>query len=157
LAFVIPRECGESSTRGLSINLDIVTTGSPAFAGDDRVYQYPPNARLDPQFSDRKVCCMASDADYFVYILASKIGGTIYVGVTNDLIRRIFDHKSNVVDGFTKKYSIHHLVYFEQFDDIENAIKREKRIKKWNRNWKIRLIEESNPNWTDLYPNLARQ
>jgi putative endonuclease len=79
------------------------------------------------------------------------------MSASHDLIRRIFDHKSNVVDGFTKKYSIHHLVYFEQFDDIENAIKREKRIKKWNRNWKIRLIEESNPNWTDLYPNLARQ
>jgi putative endonuclease len=100
---------------------------------------------------------MTSAAGYFVYILASKIGGTLYVGVTNDLIRRTFEHKSNAADGFTKKYSVHRLVYFEQFDDIEIAIMREKRIKRWNRNWKIRLIEESNPNWTDLYPNLARQ
>ncbi len=100
---------------------------------------------------------MASASGYFVYILASKIGGTLYVGVTNDLVRRVFEHKSNDVDGFTKKYSVHGLVYFERFDDIENAIQREKRIKKWHRNWKIRLIEETNPNWTDLYPNIARQ
>ena len=100
---------------------------------------------------------MTSYTGYFVYILASKIGGTLYVGVTNDLVRRVFEHKSNGVDGFTKKYSVHDLVYFERFDDIENAVQREKRIKKWNRNWKIRLIEESNPNWADLYPSIARQ
>ena len=79
------------------------------------------------------------------------------MGVTNNIVRRVFEHKSNVVDGFTKQYGIHRLVYFEQFDDIENAIRRERRIKKWNRNWKIRLIEELNPNWDDLYPNIARQ
>ena len=95
--------------------------------------------------------------DYFVYILASKLGGTLYVGVTNDLVRRVFEHKTNSVKGFTEKYDVHRLVYFEQFDDIENAIRREKRIKKWNRSWKVRLIEETNPNWTDLYPNIARQ
>ncbi len=100
---------------------------------------------------------MGGAQGYFVYILASKIGGTLYVGVTNDLVRRIFEHKSNAVEGFTEKYGIHHLVYFEHFDEIENAIQREKRIKKWKRNWKIRLIEELNPNWTDLYPNIARQ
>ncbi len=94
---------------------------------------------------------------FFVYILASKIGGTLYVGVTNNLVRRIFEHKSNDADGFTKKYGVHRLVYFEQFDDIENAFRREKRIKKWNRIWKVRLIEKSNPNWTDLYPSVARQ
>jgi len=100
---------------------------------------------------------MGSAQGYFVYILASKTGGTLYVGVTNNIVRRVFEHKSNVVDGFTKQYGIHRLVYFEQFDDIENAIRRERRIKKWNRNWKIRLIEELNPNWDDLYPNIARQ
>ena len=92
---------------------------------------------------------------YYVYILASKIGGTLYIGVTNDLIRRVGEHKLKVVDGFTKKYDVTKLVYFEQFDDPENAIKREKRLKKWNRAWKIRLIEEHNPTWNDLYPSIA--
>jgi putative endonuclease len=92
---------------------------------------------------------------YYVYILASRIGGTLYIGVTNDLIRRVFEHKSKLVDGFTKKYDVVKLVFFEQFDDPENAIKREKRLKKWNRAWKIRLIEEQNPNWEDLYPTIA--
>ena len=88
---------------------------------------------------------MGGTQGYFVYILASKLGGTLYVGVTNNLVRRVFEHKSDAVEGFTEKYGIHHLVYFEQFDDIENAIRREKRIKKWNRTWKVRLIEESIP------------
>jgi putative endonuclease len=92
---------------------------------------------------------------YYVYILASRIGGTLYIGVTNDLIRRVFEHKSKLVEGFTKKYDVVTLVYFEQFDDPENAIKREKRLKKWNRAWKIRLIEEHNPNWEGLYPTIA--
>jgi putative endonuclease len=96
------------------------------------------------------------ERSYCVYILASKIGGTLYIGVTNDLIRRVHEHKSDVVDGFSKKYGVHRLVYFEQFDDVENAIRREKRLKKWNRAWKIRLIEESNPNWEDLYLSIAR-
>lgn len=93
---------------------------------------------------------------YCVYILASQIGGTLYIGVTNDLIRRVHQHKSDVVEGFSKKYGVHRLVYFEQFDDIENAIRREKRLKKWNRAWKVRLIEEKNPNWDDLYSSIAR-
>ena len=92
---------------------------------------------------------------YYVYILASKIGGTLYIGMTNDLIRRVGEHKLKVVDGFTEKYDATKLVYFEQFDDPENAIRREKRLKKWNRAWKIRLIEEHNPTWNDLYPNIA--
>jgi putative endonuclease len=89
------------------------------------------------------------------YILASKIGGTLYIGITNDLVRRVFEHRSKAVPGFTKRYSVMHLVYFEQFDDVENAIRREKRLKKWNRAWKVRLIEQSNPNWDDLYPPIA--
>jgi putative endonuclease len=76
--------------------------------------------------------------------------------VTNDLVRRVYEHKTKVTEGFTKKYDVVRLVYFEMYDDIENAIRREKRLKKWNRAWKVRLIEESNPNWDDLYPSIAR-
>jgi putative endonuclease len=79
---------------------------------------------------------------YYVYILASKIGGTLYIGVTNDLIRRVAEHKLKIVESFTKDYDVVRLVYFEQFDDPENAIKREKRLKKWKRDWKIALIEK---------------
>ena len=92
---------------------------------------------------------------FYVYILASRIGGTLYIGVTNDLIRRIAEHRLKLAKGFTKKYEVSNLVYFEQFDDAENTIKREKQLKKWNRAWKIRLIEEPNPNWDDLYPSIA--
>ena len=91
------------------------------------------------------------------YILASKIGGTLYIGVTNDLVRQVFGHRSEVVRGFTKRYGVHRLVYFEQFSDIESAILREKRLKKWNRAWKIRLIEEANPNWDDLFLAIANR
>ena len=86
-----------------------------------------------------------------VYILASKKNGTLYIGVTSDLIKRIWQHKNKVVSGFTEDYQVNSLVYFEQLDDMENAITREKVLKKWNRAWKIRLIEKTNPNWLDLY------
>jgi putative endonuclease len=92
---------------------------------------------------------------FYVYILASRIGGTLYIGVTNDLVRRVFEHRLKQVKSFTREYGVHRLVYFEQFDDAENAIRREKRLKKYNRAWKIRLIEELNPNWDDLYPSIA--
>jgi putative endonuclease len=92
---------------------------------------------------------------FYVYILASKIGGTLYIGVTNDLVRRVAEHRLKSVESFTKKYEIDKLVYFEWFEDAENAIRREKRLKKWNRAWKIRLIENVNPNWDDLYPGIA--
>ena len=92
---------------------------------------------------------------YYVYILASKIGGTLYIGVTNDLIRRVAEHKSQLIESFTKDYGVVKLVYFEQFDDPENAIKREKRLKKWKRDWKIALIEKDNPAWNDLYSEIA--
>ncbi|CUT12408.1 Excinuclease ABC C subunitlike [Bradyrhizobium sp.] len=92
---------------------------------------------------------------YYVYILASKIGGTLYIGVTNDLIRRVAEHKLQLVESFTKEYGVVKLVYFEQFDDPENAIKREKRLKKWKRDWKIALIEKDNPDWNDLYAGIA--
>ena len=93
--------------------------------------------------------------NFYVCILASRIGGTLYIGVTNDLIRRVTERRLKSVKGFTKKYEIGRLVYFEQFDDAENGIKREKQLKKWNRAWKIRLIEELNPNWDDLYRGIA--
>jgi putative endonuclease len=88
---------------------------------------------------------------YFVYVLASRLGGTLYIGVTNDLVRRAQEHRQGEVEGFTKKYGVSRLVHFEAFDDIHEAIAREKRLKKWNRAWKIQLIEEHNPNWDDLY------
>ena len=91
----------------------------------------------------------------YVYILASHIGGTLYIGVTNDLIRRVGEHKIKLIESFTEKYDVVKLVYFEQFDDPENAIKREKRLKKWPRAWKIALIEKDNPDWIDLYPEIA--
>jgi putative endonuclease len=92
---------------------------------------------------------------YYVYILASGIGGTLYIGVTNNLIRRTYEHKEKLIEGFTKKYGVSRLVYFEQFGEIGDAIQREHRLKKWKRAWKVRLIEEKNPNWDDLYPALA--
>ena len=94
--------------------------------------------------------------EYYVYILASKKNGTLYVGVTNDLVKRVYMHKQDYVEGFTKKYSIHKLVYYEITNDINSAIKREKCLKKWNCDWKIRLIEESNPHWEDLYKNIIK-
>lgn len=91
---------------------------------------------------------------YFVYILASKRNGTLYIGVTSDLIRRIYEHKNKLVPGFTSKYDVAKLVHFEEFSDIESAIYREKQLKKWNRKWKLALIEKVNPNWEDLYEGL---
>jgi putative endonuclease len=98
---------------------------------------------------------MSKERSYWVYILASEISGTLYIGVTNDLGRRVYEHRKGLAESFTKKYHVHRLVYFEQHSDIEAAIQREKRLKKWNRSWKIRLIEETNPNWSDLYPGIA--
>jgi putative endonuclease len=91
---------------------------------------------------------------YAMYILASQRNGTLYIGVTNNLKRRVYEHKSDINDGFTKQYHTHLLVYFEAHESIESAIQREKRLKKWNRTWKLKLIEEHNPNWIDLYPSL---
>ncbi len=98
---------------------------------------------------------MSSERYYWVYILASMIGGTLYVGVTNNLVRRVYEHRNDLVAGFSKDYKVHKLVYFEPHTDIEAAIRREKRLKKWNRAWKVRLIEEQNPNWDDLYPKIC--
>ena len=88
---------------------------------------------------------------YFVYILASKRNGTLYIGVTNDLLRRVWEHREGVAPGFTKNYGVKMLVHFEEFGEVRLAIQRETRLKKWNRQWKIELIEKSNPDWSDLY------
>jgi putative endonuclease len=85
-----------------------------------------------------------------VYLLASKIRGTLYIGITNDLQRRVYEHKKAMIQGFTKKYRVHKLVYFESFQNINEAIKREKNLKKWKRSWKIKLIEKTNKKWEDL-------
>jgi len=91
---------------------------------------------------------------YCVYILASKRNGTLYTGITSDLVRRVYEHKNDVVDGFTKRYRVHRLVYYEMTSDVNEAITKEKRLKKWKRAWKIDLIESTNPDWRDLYSDL---
>jgi putative endonuclease len=91
----------------------------------------------------------------FVYILASKPRGTLYIGVTSDLVQRIWQHKNDEIDGFTTQYDVHDLVYFEECVDMESAILREKRLKKWRRAWKVELIEAMNPEWKDLYPEVC--
>ena len=88
---------------------------------------------------------------YYVYILASKAHGTLYIGMTNNIAGRVWQHRQGLVEGFTKRYNVHRLVYSESFARPIDAIQREKRLKKWNRAWKIRLIESVNPNWNDLY------
>ena len=90
----------------------------------------------------------------YVYLLASQRNGTLYVGVTSDLVKRVWEHKQDLVGGFTKRYQVHRLVHYEVFEDIRDAIVRERRIKKWKRGWKVQLIEEENPGWNDLYDGL---
>lgn len=90
----------------------------------------------------------------YVYILANHRNGTLYIGVTSDLVRRIWEHKEGVIEGFSKQYGLKTLVWYEVHEDITEAIKREKAMKKWNRKWKLRVIEESNPDWRDLYGEL---
>jgi putative endonuclease len=94
------------------------------------------------------------EREYYIYILASKRNGTLYIGVTNDLKRRVYEHKEKIISGFTAKYNVDKLVYYEAFGDVGEAIYREKQLKKWNRNWKIELIEDFNACWSDLYDNI---
>ena len=91
---------------------------------------------------------------YYVYILANRRNGTLYIGVSNDILRRTWEHKSDLAAGFTKKYGVHILVWYETYSDISTAIAREKRMKRWNRDWKIALIEKTNSGWNDLYETL---
>ena len=93
---------------------------------------------------------------YYVYILASRKDGVIYIGVTNDIVRRVYEHRMKAVPGFTSKYNITRLVWFEVYDDPTNAITREKELKKWKRRWKTELIEAQNPQWNDLYESICK-
>ena len=92
---------------------------------------------------------------YYVYILASKKNGTLYVGVTNDVVRRVYEHNEGLAEGFTKRHGVKRLVHFEIYDSVETAIRREKALKTWLRDWKIALIERDNPDWDDLYEGLT--
>jgi len=92
---------------------------------------------------------------YYVYIMASRRNGTIYIGVTNDLARRVFEHKEGLVEGFSKRYAVKMLVYFEETADVRSALQREKNLKHWSRAWKIALIEKQNPAWQDLYYSIV--
>ncbi len=92
---------------------------------------------------------------YYFYILASKKDGTLYVGVTSNLRQRVYQHREGLIDGFTKKYGVKRLVYYETYDDVYLAIQREKNVKEWNRAWKVALIVEDNPQWDDLYEGLG--
>ncbi|MFC2157090.1 GIY-YIG nuclease family protein [Acidobacteriota bacterium] len=92
---------------------------------------------------------------FYVYILCNKQNGTLYTGVTSDIVRRVYEHKHVLIDGFTKIYNVHHLVWYEIHESAECAIIREKQIKKWKRVWKLNLIEEGNPGWIDLYESIC--
>ena len=96
------------------------------------------------------------EKSFYVYILTNKRYGTLYVGVTSDLPKRIWEHKDGTVEGFTQKYNLKNLVHYEAHENAESAIKREKRLKKWDRAWKIELIENGNPDWRDLYENIVK-
>ena len=95
------------------------------------------------------------DKQPVVYILAGKKNGTLYIGVTSDLVKRIWEHKNNVAEGFTKRYGVHDLVWYELHETMESAIHREKALKEWKRAWKLELIEGSDPDWLDLYPTIV--
>jgi putative endonuclease len=91
---------------------------------------------------------------YYVYLLASQKNGTLYAGVTNDLVRRVHEHRSDLVDGFSRQHGVHRLVWFEAGESVEAAIRKEKQIKNWKREWKVQLIQKENPDWLDLYESL---
>jgi putative endonuclease len=95
------------------------------------------------------------ESSYFVYIMANKRNGTIYIGVTNDLLRRVYEHREGLVKGFTSRYGLKMIVYYEVFDSIANAIQRETSLKRWPRKWKLDLIESRNPQWRDLYEEIG--
>jgi|SRR6185312_8803446 len=96
-----------------------------------------------------------SDKQFYVYIISNRVGGTLYIGVTSRLLQRIHEHREGLVDGFSKRYGLDRLIYYELHATAENAIRREKQLKEWKRAWKIELIERDNPHWIDLYPSIA--
>ena len=99
---------------------------------------------------------MMMEKQFYVYMLASKRNGTLYLGVTSDIVKRVWQHKNGLAEGFTKKYGIKRLVYYEIHEDAENAMKREKQLKKWRRAWKVELVEEKNSEWRDLYADICQ-
>jgi len=113
-----------------------------------------PGRLSSPNVSIGDMVLSMANKQYYVYIMASKLGGMLYIGVTSDLLGRVFTHKNDLVEGFTNKYHIHNLVHFEITEDVNSAISREKQLKKWNRSWKVALIEKNNPEWRDLYGDL---
>ena len=127
------------------------------FAHKDKYDTYPVIVGLDPTIHEKDNVGLIRKMDkiYYVYILASGINGTLYIGVTNDLVRRVYEHKNDVIPGFTRNYGVHSLVYFEETNDIESAIRREKQLKKWRRDWKLALIDGSNPEWKDLWEEIV--
>jgi putative endonuclease len=136
------------STRGSKQKLD------SCLRRNDRKSHCDPRESGDPLLLDKNQHFNhpnLMNKEYYIYILASKKNGTLYVGVSSDLVKRIYEHKNNLVDGFTKTYSVHDLVYYESTQDVNAAIIREKQLKKWKREWKINLIEKDNPEWIDLY------
>jgi putative endonuclease len=108
-----------------------------------------------PGLTRQSIVQLTSSVAYYVYILASQPNGTLYIGVTNDLIRRVYEHREGLADGFTKRHGVKDLVYYEIHDRVEQAIQREKNMKHWSRAWKINLIERENPLWTDLWSSIA--
>jgi putative endonuclease len=110
-------------------------------------------AGLVPAIHVLQYLCVAGA---FVYILTNRPNGVLYVGVTNDLVRWVFEHRSGFVEGFTKRYRLNRLVYFERFDDIRDAIQREHNIKHWSRAWKVRMIVATNPDWNDLFETVTK-
>jgi len=108
---------------------------------------------LDPRVQERNARSM--DKTYYVYMLASRRNGTLYIGVTNNLVRRVYEHRTDAVEGFTKTHDVKQLVWFEATTSIEAAIQREKNLKHWVRRWKVELIEKTNPEWLDLYKEIA--
>ena len=115
----------------------------------------PPLRRVIPGLDPGSHAAYRAGVVYWVYILASRENGTLYTGVTNDLVRRIAEHRTGAVESFTKRYNVKHLVYFEPFDDPRNAIQREKNLKHRPRAWKVSLIEKANPNWHDLFDGIS--
>ena len=124
------------------------------WAGDSNKSINDSQNLLSVSFPRRRESSKMTDKQYYVYIICNKRNGTLYNGITSDLIKRIWQHKNGFVEGFSKQYGLKTLVYFEVCKEVEEAILREKRIKKWNREWKIKLIEKGNPDWKDLYQSL---
>jgi putative endonuclease len=113
------------------------------------------NALSFPRKRESRENKISVNKQFYVYILASKRNGTLYTGITSNLIQRVWQHKNGIIEGFTQKYNVKILVYYEVYENAESAITREKRIKKWRRAWKLNLIEEMNPQWKDLYDDIC--